>query len=113
MQNYTSKIILTPITIIYEMASLIIILKFSIFIHIDVFHEKFSRILWKKDKLLERCTFRSAFNEFARMVRVWTCICRRVSAVHEIMKRRALKINKSAVRGLTGTLLYASGFMFR
>jgi hypothetical protein len=30
----------------------------------------------------------------------------------ENIKRRALKIDKSIIRGLTGALFYASGFMF-
>jgi hypothetical protein len=34
------------------------------------------------------------------------------STVHEKMKRRGLKVIKSAIRGLTRTLLYAAGFMF-
>ena len=47
------------------------------------------------------------------VIRTEDLYLKRMSTVHEIMKRRALKINKAAPRGLTGTLLYASGFMFR
>ena len=57
-------------------------------------------------------SFQLGFNKLSAKVPsrfIWS----RVRAVNAIMKRRALKINKSAVRGLTGTLFYASGFMFR
>lgn len=46
------------------------------------------------------------------MIQTVDSYLKKASTVHEIMKRRALKFNNSAVRGLTGTLFYAPGFMF-